>query len=348
MNDLRVECTRGDLVESLHRISVAVLDADGQLVAAAGDPHLVTWWRSAAKPFQALPVVRDGAAEAFGFGDDALALACASHSSERVHLEVAERMLRAVGVGEEALACGPHPPLGAAEAQMVARTGMTLTPRWSNCSGKHAAMLALARHHGWPLEGYERQEHPVQQRILAELSEWTGMPAEAIHRSVDGCTAVCFGLPLDAMALAYARLGASNDPSARRIVEAMMAHPNLVGGSGRFCTDLMAGWPGRVIAKVGAEGVYCAALPALRLGVALKVEDGDMRGAPAALHAVLTQLAERTGEDPAPLARLAAAAQCTIRNTRGLVTGVIRAAGVLHFSGALADGPGTGAAAGMR
>lgn len=330
MNELQVESTRGDLIESVHRISAAVVTLDGRLVARAGDPELVTFWRSAAKPFQAWPCVADGAADQFGLADDALALACASHSSERVHLEVAERMLRQIGVTESALACAPHPPLGKAEAALAARTRLTLTPIWSNCSGKHAAMLALAKGSGWELTGYERLEHPVQQRILESVAHWTGLPISHIKTAVDGCAAVCYALPLSGMARAYAALGASSDEALRRLREAMMAHPNLVAGAGRYCTQLMAAVPGEVVTKIGAEGIYCAALPALQLGIALKVEDGDMNAAAVALSAVLTQCFERA-HHPVAIPPAEARPDATIRNTRGMVTGVLRATGRLQF-----------------
>jgi L-asparaginase II len=333
--EFRIESTRGELVESVHRVSVAVVDPAGRLVASAGDTALVSFWRSAAKPFQAMPLVADGAADHFGFGPRELALACASHSSEPMHVELAEQMLRLVGVSETDLACGPHPPLAGTLTDLSPRIPGAMTPRWSNCSGKHAGMLALARHHGWPKAGYEREAHPVQARCLDAIAEWSGQPRETIRLAIDGCTAVCHGLPLAAMALAYARLGASEDPSARRIREAMMGHPGLVAGTGRLCTDLMAAYPGLVLAKVGADGIYGAALPNARLGVALKVEDGDMRSARPALLAVLRQLVDRKklelpgGDWPGAVAHHA---ELPTVNTRGEITGVLRANGVLRFS----------------
>lgn len=334
MTSLRLESTRGGLVESVHRVHVAVTDADGRLLAGAGDPDLVTFWRSAAKPFQAIPLVADGAADRFGFGRRELALACASHSSEPIHLAVADAMLLASGSPEDALACGPHAPLGGARAEQVLREGLRLSPRWSNCSGKHAGMLALARHHGWPVEGYERAGHPVQDRILAEVSRWTGVPVERIALGVDGCTVVCFGLPLSAMATAYARLACSTEPAAARIREAMLAHPELIGGAGRPCTELMEAWPGELIAKIGAEGVYSAALVHAGIGIAIKMEDGDGRSSPVALVAVLAEVLDRLApglRDRCPLDRVARWAELPIRNTRGAVTGAIRPAGGLRF-----------------
>lgn len=331
---LRIETTRGQLVESVHQVTVAVVAASGTLLAASGDPDLVTWWRSAAKPFQALPLVQDGVAEHFELTDEELALSCASHSSEPRHLEVVSRLMARLGLTDQDLSCGVHPPLSPVVAQAVVRGAAVPTARWSNCSGKHAGMLALAKHHGWPLAGYQAAGHPVQDRILAEVSRWSGVPAPAIALSIDGCTAVCFGLPLRAMALAYARFGASDQAAPRRLAAAITGNPFLVAGTGRLCTDLMRAWSGGVIAKVGAEGIYSAALPSLGIGIALKVEDGDMRAASLALLEVLRQLLGRLspGQGPDFSAReLARYDRQPLRNTRGTVTGELRPAGALHF-----------------
>jgi hypothetical protein len=182
--------------------------------------------------------------ERFGLGSDALALACASHSSEPVHLEVTDRMLKAIGCIEEDLACGPHPPLGPKVARDVAAKGIHPTPRWSNCSGKHSGMLALARHHGWPTKGYELAGHPVQDRIMTAITRWTGLDATDFVLGVDGCTVVCHGLPVSAMARAYASLGAGATPELARVRDAMLEHPLLIAGEGRICTELMQGDPG--------------------------------------------------------------------------------------------------------
>jgi len=334
MAPLTLESTRSGFVESVHRVSVAVTDGEGRLVASSGEPGLVTFWRSAAKPLQALPLVADGAAERFGFGARELALSCASHSSEPVHREVAEGMLRACGCEESHLACGPHPPLSAKVAEEALRGGVALTAKWSNCSGKHSAMLALARHHGWPTQGYERLGHPVQERLLEEVCRWAGVARGELRLGVDGCTAVCFGLPLSAMATAYARLGTSPEPAVARLREAMWAHPELVAGTGRLCTELMAVCQGTVLAKVGAEGVYSAAIPSLGLGITLKVESGDMRCSPPALLAVLRQVLARQGTGARvalPAEALAHHAEPVLRNTRGEATGSLRATGELRF-----------------
>lgn len=333
MIDFRIEATRGDLVESVHPVSVAVVQAEGHLVASAGDPSLVTFWRSAAKPFQALPLLEDGAADALAITPAELALTCASHSSEPRHLAVAEGLLRRIGATAADLACGPHAPLSPAVAERVIRDGITLTPLWSNCSGKHAGMLALARYHGWPLAGYTRPDHPVQRRILDAVAHWTGVPPARIATATDGCTAVTFALPLGAMATAWARLGASAAPGPARLRGAMAAHPELVAGSGRLCTELLAATGGRVLAKVGAAGIYCAAVPERGLGIALKVGDGDSESASVALLAVLEVVLAHAGlprvYDDAAVARHGTR---PVLNTRGVPVGMVRAAGGLRFS----------------
>ena len=331
---LRIETTRGELVESVHQVSVAVVAASGALLASSGNPDLVTWWRSAAKPFQALPLIQDGAADRFGFTDEELALCCASHSSEPRHLEVVSRLMARLDIRDQDLSCGVHPPLSPVVAQAVVRGAAVPTARWSNCSGKHAGMLALAKHHGWPQAGYQAAGHPVQERILQEVSRWTGVAVPAIALAIDGCTAVCFGLPLRAMALAYARFGASDEVAPRRLAHAMTGDPFLVAGTGRLCTDLMRAWPGGVVAKVGAEGIYSAALPLLGLGIALKVEDGETRAGSLALLEVLRQLLGQLapGQGPDFSSReLARYDRQPLRNTRGTVTGELRAAGILRF-----------------
>src|SRR6266545_2588148 len=302
---MRVEQLRGSLVEARHRVHVAVVDAAGRLQAGVGDAELVTYWRSAAKPFPALPLFEDGVVERFALTTQDLALCCGSHSSEPGQVALVRDLLAKIGCGERDLLCGPHVPLSEHVAQDYQTRGVHLTPVYSNCSGKHAGMLALARHHGWPTEFYARLEHPVQQRCLAEVSRWTDVPAGEIATAVDGCGVVCLGLPLQNMARAYARrgkgdggggTGGATSPVPRpssRIIEAMLRHPELMAGEGRPCTELMRAHPGRVIAKVGAEGVYCAVLPREGLGVALKVTDGHAVASALALAAVLEELGLR-------------------------------------------------------
>ncbi len=317
-------------------VHAAVLDARGRLVARAGDPDLVTFWRSAAKPIQALPLVEDGVADRFAFTSEELALVCASHSSEPGQVARVRELLGKIGCGERDLLCGPHPPLSEQVARDYATRGVRLTAVYSNCSGKHAGMLALARHHGWPTEFYTRPDHPVQQRCLREVSRWTDVPVAAIRTATDGCGVVCFGIALRAMALAYARLaiadfglriadskggGSIRNPQSA-IVQSMMRHPDLIAGEGRPCTELMRAHPGRVVVKVGAEGVYCALLPRDGLGVAIKVADGHALASALALAAVLEQLGLR----PRPASLTA----WPLLNTRGEPVGELRVNGGLE------------------
>ncbi|MGH7699982.1 MAG: asparaginase [Gemmatimonadales bacterium] len=310
-----VELVRGTVVESRHTVHAAVVDAGGRLVGRAGDPDFVTFLRSAAKPFQALPLVADGAAERFGLTSEDLALACASHSSAPDQVERVRAFLARAGATEAQLACGPHPPLSDAVAADYTARGVTLTAVHSNCSGKHAGMLALCRHHGWPADGYARPDHPVQRRCLAEVSRWTGVPEAAIGTGTDGCGVVCFAVPVRAMAIAYARLGHRETGN---VVTAMMAHPDLVAGRGRPCTEIMTAHPGRVIAKVGAEGVYAGLLVEEGLGVALKVEDGHGVASALAMAAVLGELG---------LALPAGLRSRPVTSTRGEPVGALRVNG---------------------
>lgn len=327
---MRVEQRRGGITETVHRVHVAVVNADGALVARAGDPDFATFWRSAAKPFQALPLLVDGAAERFALTTAELALCCASHSSEPNQVEQVRALLQRIGCTEQDLRCGPHTPIADHVAKDYQARGVQLTPVYSNCSGKHTGMLALARHHGWPTEDYHRLAHPVQQRCLEAVSRWTELATTRIGTAIDGCGVVCYSLPLRNMALAYARLGSgergalrpSDKPFSHRIVEAMLAHPDLIAGERRPCTEMMRAHPGRVITKVGAEGVYSALLVEERLGVALKIEDGHGHAAALAMAAVLEQLGLR----PQPQSL----AERPNLNTRGERVGELRVFGTLE------------------
>jgi L-asparaginase II len=318
----RVRVVRGDTVESEHLVHVAVSDGRA-LVASAGDPRVVTFLRSAAKPVQALPVVEDGVARRFRFTDSELALCCASHNAEPRHVRAALSILRKAGLEEGDLACGPHPPMGVREAARMAAAGEEPRSVHNNCSGKHAGMLALAVHHGWPTEGYHRAGHPVQERMRAEIARWTGLPAADLGTGVDGCGVVTFAVPVAAMARALARFGraaAEEDPGPAAVVDAIAQHPFMIAGTARLCTELIETTHGRIVAKTGAEGVYCAMVPAEGLGVALKVEDGARRAADVALVAVLEELGLLSA---AERKRLAAWRAPVLRNTRDEVVGEV-------------------------
>jgi L-asparaginase II len=350
MIELRIEATRGDLIESVHRVSAAVVHADGRLVAAAGDPARVAYWRSAAKPFQALPLLEDGAADALAMTTEELALACASHSSEPRHLEVAGGLLRRIGATEAELACGPHPPISAAVAERVVREGITLTPLWSNCSGKHAGMLALAVAEGWPVEDYVSFDHPVQQAGLAAVAEVCGVDRHSMPLGVDGCSAANPAMPLSAMARGFSNFARARDTGGAdareralaRIRGAMIAEPVLVAGVGRFCTDVLTAGAGTVVTKTGAEGLQCLGFPGTGEGVAVKVKDGSRR---AVGPAVLAYLRDGHRLSPAALTQLERWAHPSIQNHRGLVVGELRAAREAARAGREAAEPATTARA---
>jgi len=311
---MHVENRRGSVVESRHVVHVAVVDSHGGLVAQAGNPDLVTFWRSAAKPFQAVPLVEDGVALRFGLERQDLALACASHSSEPGQVTLVREFLQRVGCSERDLLCGPHRPLSDAVAKDYETRGVRLTAVYSNCSGKHTGMLGLAKYHGWPTEFYARSDHPVQQRCLKSVSEYTDVALKEIGVAVDGCGVACFALPLRNMALAYTRLDGP-------ILEAMTLHPELIAGEGRPCTEIMRAHPARVVAKVGAEGVYSALLIRESLGVTLKVEDGHSLASALAIASVLAEL----GLKPQPASLL----KKPITNSRGETVGEMRVNGGL-------------------
>ena len=277
------------MVESRHTVHAVVADHNGRTVRSWGDDRRATLLRSAAKPFQALPLVADGAAHHFGITGEEIALCCGSHNSEERHLSAASSILARAGVAEELLVCGPHTPLLAARAEALAAAGTRPTPIMSNCSGKHAGMLALAAFHGWPLDGYETPAHPVQARMAREVSRWTGTDPADMRSEVDGCGVPTFTMPLTDLARGAARLAVAGraEGAPRRVIRAMVDHPFMVAGTGRPCTRLMEEERGRVFAKVGAEAVYMAGDLDRGLGVALKIEDGAWRAAPPALMAVL-------------------------------------------------------------
>jgi L-asparaginase II len=321
----RVEVWRGATIESVHEVCVAVCDADGRLRAGAGETERILFARSAVKPLQALPLVEDGVAERLQMSGQELALACASHSGEPIHVDAAARLLRRIGAGEDALACGAQRPWSEVAARALQRSGREPGRLHNNCSGKHAGMLALAHHHGWPLHGYHRLEHPVQRRMLEEMARWTCVAVEEIATAVDGCGVVTFALPLSRWAAAFARFAAAArraDGGAPDVLGAMVRHPEYVAGSDRLCTQLMRVAGGRIAVKLGAEGVYCAAVPGAELGIAIKVADGARRAVEPALVAVLRNLGLLSGDEVAELERFA---EPDVHNTRGERVGAIRA-----------------------
>lgn len=302
----------------------AVVSAEGDLLMSAGNPGAFTWWRSCAKPFQVMPLVQSGGLEKLQWNPDHLALACASHGGEPEHVAIAEQMLASIGLEEGDLACGPHEPLATRGARLLRESGQRVTRLHNNCSGKHSAMLAQATLRGESTAGYEKIEHEVQQNALQAVSLWSGVDVANIGVAVDGCGVPVFALPLANMALSYARLvhaAARGHGAAARIVHAMTGNPFLIGGTERFDTALMQACRGKVLCKIGAEGVHTLALVDRGIGLAVKVEDGAPRAQYPAVLALLAQLGELPDPMPEALREFTAKA---VRNTRGESVGEIR------------------------
>jgi L-asparaginase II len=271
-----------------------------------------------------MPFLESGGFDSLGWGDDHLALSCASHGGEPEHVVLAETMLSDIGMEEGDLACGPHDPLSTRGVRVLRETGARPSRLHNNCSGKHAAMLARAHTAGWHAFGYEREEHPVQRCCLEAVAKWSALPQSAIGRAVDGCGAVVFSLPIENMARAYANLaraGRDDDEVAGRIVHAMQTRPFLIGGTDRFDSILIEETEGAVIAKIGAEGVHSVAVPSRGLGFAVKVEDGAQRAQTAAVVRLLQHLDVLPSVLPE---RLGEFVRRPIRNTRGEVVGELR------------------------
>ncbi|MCX6060319.1 MAG: asparaginase [Chloroflexi bacterium] len=281
-----LEITRGNVVESTHFGSIAVVDSTGKLLHSYGDPDGVAFLRSSAKPFQALPFVERGGVEHFNLTQSELALACASHETAQMHLDVVKAMQAKIEIQESDLQCGPHLPGDASNLRLVIQKGITPTPNFNNCSGKHTAMLAHAKMRGLPIENYLAHDHPIQQDILTAFSEMCGIEKEKIELGIDGCSAPNFAIPLLNAALGMARmcdprtLSEARATACKKITSAMTAHPEMISNYGEFDCELMQIGKGLIVTKRGAEGFQIIGLmPGVcgenGVGIAFKVTDGD-------------------------------------------------------------------------
>jgi len=339
-----VQVTRGGISESRHRGHIVAVEPGGRIVAQLGGPETLTYLRSSAKPHQALPLITSGAADHFGFTEKEIALACASHSGEAIHTEVAASMLKKIGLGANALKCGTHEPFSPEVTRQLREKGEEPNVLQNNCSGKHAGMLALALHLGALIETYDEPTNPVQLEIGRAVSQFSEVPIEDIAVGIDGCGVPVFGVTVKAMALMYAKLvapPADFDDETRiacaRIVSAMTTYPELIGGtSDRLDTEIMRAAKDRLISKVGAEGVYtvgvfpCEEWPR-GFGLALKIEDGDdHRARPTVVIESLRQLGILADESLEAVSRYAF---FPIRNRRGDVVGEVSAEFKLNRNG---------------
>jgi L-asparaginase II len=324
--------TRGDATDSVHYGSVAVVDRDGRLIFAAGNPRHLTTTRSALKPLQALPFVARGGIEHFGYEPPHTALMCASHSGEPRHVEAVAAMLERTGCTADDLQCGVHPPLFYTVREELPPAGARFTPLQHNCSGKHTGMLAYCRLCGHPTSTYLDFQHPLQQAIRAAVAYMTGLDEDALVAGIDGCSAPNYAVPLDRLAYAYARLATLTDDerygeAPARLSRAMTAHPEMVSGEGRNDLILMRAGGGDWVTKVGAEGVQAIGVRSKGWGIALKVIDGNARGRDPATLAVLEQLGLL---DADRRAALAVWKEPPIRNYRGITTGRVQPVVELH------------------
>lgn len=329
-----VEVTRGDLVESFHNGVISLVHPDGRELTCLGDSKRVTFFRSSAKPIQALPLITSGAFDKYGFTLRELAVMTASHSGEKQHVETVRKILEKIGVREEALLCGVHPPYHKPSALEIYRRGEEPTPIHVNCSGKHSAMLALCRYYDWPIEDYIREEHPVQQLMLDVISEVLEYPRQRIKTGIDGCGVVVFGIPIWKMAHGYAKLASPSylpekyQDAARLVVRAMQTYPEMVGGTDRLCTDLMKVTGRKLVAKAGAEAVYCVGILEKDLGLAVKIDDGSSRGMGAVVIEALKQLGLLTAEE---LQELSQHHRRKVKNHHRMEVGEIRPAFKLDY-----------------
>ena len=325
-NPVLVEVTRGNRVESRHRGAIAVFDADGRSVFSAGNVDEAIYPRSAVKAIQALPLIESGAADAFGYGKRELALAQASHGGEPHHIAIAAAMLKAARLDEGALECGCHWPTHSASAAALSAAGNRPSALHNNCSGKHAGFLAVARHKGFPTEGYIKPDHPVQRLVRDAMESLTGAAHLADDCGIDGCSIPTYAVPLTALAVGFARFGSGQGltperaAAARRIFDAAIAEPFYIAGTGRFCSQAITAMKGDALVKTGAEGVFCGTVPNPGLGIAIKCDDGAARAAETVMANLLLALME---PDNATLKHWASAA---LLNRRGLRIGEIRLA----------------------
>jgi L-asparaginase II len=340
------EVTRGNIVESVHYGSIAVVDSNGKLISSYGDPQAVAFLRSSAKPFQALPFVERGGVEYFGFTPRELSISCASHEGSDLHVQTVEGIQKKIGVEEGTLQCGVHMPGDVEAFKSLIINNKQPTPNQNNCSGKHTAMLAHARMRGFPVESYLDINHPIQQEILASFAEMCQLPVKEVELGTDGCSAPNFAVPLYRAALAMARLcdprELSNERASacRKITSAMTTYPEMISAFGEFDEQLMRAGQGQIVCKRGAEGYQIIGLlpnvlsaDSPGIGIALKVSDGDAsrtsldlihttRVRPAITLEILHQLGALSSEQERSLVSFGPV--LPVKNHRGLITGQSR------------------------
>lgn len=312
MSVLLANTTRGPVVESRHRGCVVAANGEGRIIASAGDANFVTYMRSAAKPLQAINVLLSGAADRFQFTEKEVAITCSSHYGLELHREVIYSILRKIGCSTSDLLCGRPLSVSIPYMQRQLRENMTLDKTNSDCSGKHSGFLAVCQASGYPVEGYNQPEHPMQKEVLKILSFMTGVSETDIAIGVDGCGVPVHAFPMVRMAAAYARFSTPDhidEPfrsACHRLYNAMVSFPEMIAGPGGFCTELMRVTGGRLCGKVGAEAVYCIGVKDQDIGIAVKIEDGNFRALYPVVLSTLRQLDLLRSEELAALNQFAA------------------------------------------
>lgn len=327
MDVVIAEVARGNRVESRHEGAAVVVDASGRIVFEAGDVELPVFPRSAVKAMLALPLVESGAADRLGLTDDEIALACASHSGEAVHVAAATSMLAKAGRDETCLECGVQWPVNEAASRAIAAAGRTPTAIHNNCSGKHAGFVCLACDRDADPAGYVSPDHPIMREVTDALAQLSGAHLGDDNRAIDGCSIPTYAIPLTSLAITFARfgtgqgMGPARASAAARIRACVAAKPIMVSGTGRFDMRMMTAFGQRVFSKSGAEGVFAAALPELGLGLAVKARDGAARAAEAALAALVGRFLPGAASDPA----FEGLSAPVLRNWNGIEVGQVRA-----------------------
>ena len=327
-NPILAEMIRGNWVENRHRGAFVVIDAQGTIIASAGDIERPVFPRSAIKSMQAIAMVTSGAIDKLALTDEELALACASHQGEEFHVAGVTSFLGHLGLGISDLECGAHAPSYAPAREKLRASGQQPSAVHNNCSGKHSGMLAVAEALGVPTAHYVDRDHPVQKAVRAGIELVVGEPLSVDRCGTDGCSIPTWAAPLRAFAHGFAKMSTGEGlpenvaSAAHRIFDAATAHPHLVGGTGSLDTDAMRAFGGRLFQKGGAEGVQCGAVRNKGWGYALKVDDGNMSASHAMVATLLLAIADPDDPQRAVLERFATQ---TIRNVRGLNVGSLRA-----------------------
>jgi L-asparaginase II len=327
-NPILAETVRGNWVENRHRGAFAVVDANGTIIASAGDIERPVFPRSAIKSMQALPIFVREAEGKFHHTEEELALACASHHGEDAHVQTANGLLTRIGLSAADLECGAHLPTNAAAREALRAVGQEPSPLHNNCSGKHSGMLSVALAMGVPTKNYVSREHEVQRAVRAAVEAVIGEPLREDRCGTDGCSIPTFAAPLRAFAFGFARMATGQGitpelaQASQRLFDAATSHPHLVAGTGHADTLIMEAFGGRVMQKVGAEGVQCGAIRDKGWGYALKCDDGNIPASQAMLANLLLQFAD---PDKQQRKLLEGYANQTIRSVRGADVGVLRA-----------------------